>query len=265
MARKQVRISRRMLFTWFMLAGFILLFAPRNLTNKFQFAFARIFRWPLRVGRSFRLSVPTPPTLAGSVSRRKYDQLQNHIANLAKQLDLEHKQLEELSGMRLRLPLQGAKLVPAAVIRASFTVRQCRLIINRGRNDGLAVNQFVLGDNSVIGTICEVANREAHVKLFTDPTSRIEVSIDGLKIDRVMHGSGSNLAKIPLVSRDHKIKERADIFARRKPGLLDAPMIMARVARHKRDDQDPTLWEITVKPACDLERLEQVAVIIMNP
>jgi hypothetical protein len=25
------------------------------------------------------------------------------------------------------------------------------------------------------------------------------------------------------------------------------------------------LWDITVEPACDLERLEEVAVIIMNP
>ncbi|MHC4706691.1 MAG: rod shape-determining protein MreC [Planctomycetota bacterium] len=265
MARKQLRVSRRMLFTWCMLAGLILLFAPQKLTGKFQFAFARIFRWPLRIGRSIRLSVHRQPAPADYVSWRKYYQLQNHYDNLTRLLDMEHRQLEEISRMRLRLPLQGAKLVPAAVIRDSFSEQKCRLIINRGKSDGLAVGQFVLGDNSVIGTVCEVANREAHVKLFTDPTSRIEVCIDGLKIDRVMQGCGGKLAKIPLVSRDHKIKRRANIFARRKPGLLDAPMIMARVARHKRDDDNPSLWEITVEPACDLERLEQVAVIIMNP
>ena len=248
-----------------MLAGLILLFAPQKLTGKFQFAFARVFRWPLSIGRSIRLSVDRPPAPADYVSRRAYDQLQNHYANLTRLLDMEHRQLEEISQMRLRLPLQGAKLVPADVIRVSFSEQKCRLIINRGKSDGLAVGQFVLGDNSVIGTICEVANREAHVKLFTDPTSRIEVSIDGLKIDRVIQGCGGSHAKIPLVSRDHKIKSGTNIFARRKPGLLDADMIMARVAQHRRDYDRPTLWEITVKPACDLERLEQVAVIIMNP
>jgi cell shape-determining protein MreC len=254
-----------MLFTWLMLAGFITLFAPRNLTNKLQFAFARVFRWPLTIGRSISLSVRFQQPLDGTVSGRKYDQLQNHLANVIKQLEAQHEQLEMLSRIRLRWPMQGADLVPADVIRASIGPLQSRLIINRGRNDGLAKSQFVLGDNSIIGTICEVTNREAHIKLFTDPTSRIEVRIAGLEIDRVMQGNGGNLAKIPMVSRDHKIKKGTNVFARKKPGWLDAPMIMGTVAQCKRDDEKPMVWDITIKPACDLERLEQVAVIVMNP
>ncbi|MFC1781603.1 hypothetical protein ACFLZ8_05020, partial [Planctomycetota bacterium] len=49
-------VSRRMLFTWLMLAGFILFLAPQNLTNKFQFAFASVFRVPLKIGNSYSLS-----------------------------------------------------------------------------------------------------------------------------------------------------------------------------------------------------------------
>jgi len=42
-------------------------------------------------------------------------------------------------------------------------------------------------------------------------------------------------------------------------------MIIGKVAQCKRDDQNPSLWDITVKPACDIERLTSVAVIIINP
>ena len=48
-------------------------------------------------------------------------------------------------------------------------------------------------------------------------------------------------------------------------GEPSAPIIIGRVAECKKDDQKPLLWDITIKPACDIERLEDVAVIIMNP
>ncbi|MHC4735435.1 MAG: hypothetical protein ACYTDW_13395, partial [Planctomycetota bacterium] len=52
-------LSRPMLFTWLMLTGLILLFAPQNLTNDLQFAFARIFRWPLTIGKNISLYART--------------------------------------------------------------------------------------------------------------------------------------------------------------------------------------------------------------
>ena len=265
MARKQIRVSRRMLFTCFMLAALIFFFTPQKVTNKFQFAFARFFRWPLSIGRSISLSLPAQQPVTGFVSRRKYNQLQNHLANIIEQLNLEHKQVEQLSGIRTRLPLEGARLVPAQVIRVSTGGSQSGLIINRGMSDGLAKGQFVLADNSIIGTIWDVGGREAYVRLFTHPASRIEVVIARLDIDRVMAGNAGNSAKIPIVPVEHKIKVGDNVFARSKPGLLDAPIIIGTVAECKKDDQKPLLWDITIKPACDIERLEDVAVIIMNP
>jgi cell shape-determining protein MreC len=153
------------------------------------------------------------------------------------------------------LPLEGARLVPAQVIRASTGGSQSGFIINRGISDGIAKGQ----------TICDVGGREAHVRLFTHPASRIEVVIARLDIDRVMAGNAGNSAKIPMVPVEHKIKVGDNVFARSKPGLLDAPIIIGRVAECKKDDQKPLLWDITIKPACDIERLENVAVIIMNP
>ena len=42
-------------------------------------------------------------------------------------------------------------------------------------------------------------------------------------------------------------------------------MITAKVAQCKRDDGNPSLWDVTVKPVCEIEKLDNVAVIIMNP
>ncbi len=264
MAKNPIRVSRRMLITWFMLAGFIFLFAPQKLTNKFQFAFARIFRWPLSIGRNVSLSARMEQPLTNVVSRSEYSQLQNHLANVIEQRDQEHKKVEKLSGLRDRFVLEGARFVLADVITASIDGSRGELIINRGQDDGLAEDQFVLGNNSIIGTISDVSSRTAQVRLITDSTSRIAVKIAELNASWVMQGAGNNSAKVQLLSIKHKVKTGDVVCARKKPGFLDAPMIVGRVAECERDDENPSLWDITVEPVCDLKRLSNIAVIIMN-
>ncbi len=150
----------------------------------------------------------------------------------------------------------------ADVITVTVDESRGELIINRGQIDGLAKDQFVLGDNSIIGTISEVSSRTAQVKLVTDSTSKIAVKIAG--VGRVMQGNG-NTARVPLLPIKYKVKTGDIVLANKKPGFLDVPLIAGRVAQCKRDDENPSLWDITVKPVCDIERLNDVAVIIMNP
>jgi len=253
-----------MLFTWFMLAGFIFLFAPQNLTSRFQLVFAYVFRWPLSIGRGFRLSAYTHQPLKNAVSRREYNQLQNYLVNVTEELDQERKKVEKLSGLRKnRRPLEGAKLVFADVIAASIDDLHAEFIINRGDGDGLGKGQFVLGDNSIIGTVSEVFARTARVRLITDSASKIAVKIAKLDVSRVMQGAGNNSAGIRLIK--HKAKAGDVVYADKKPGFLDVPIIVGRVVECARDDENPLLWDITVTPACEIERLSNVTVVIMNP
>ena len=258
-------LSRPMLFTWFMLAGFILLFVPQNLTNNFQFAFTRVFRWPLTIGRNISLYARTRRSAPGTTNRKE-SQYQNYIANLEEQLRQKHREVEELSKLRDRFhALENAGFVVADVIRSSIERAHCELTIYCRKEHGLAKGQFVLGDNSIIGTISDVSAPNAKVRLFTDPASKIPVRIGKLNIDRVMQGSGNDSAKIQHLSTKHKVNVGDKVVARKKPGFLDASMIIGTVARCRRDDANPSLWDITVKPVCDIERLNSVTVIIMNP
>lgn len=257
--------SGRTLFTWLMLAGFILFFAPRNLTNKLQFAFVHIFHLPLNLGRSVSLSARGEPLVAEVVSRGLYNRLQNHLANVTEQLYQEHQVVEVLSGLRNRFALEGAKLVCADVITTSIGTEHSELIINRGQNDGLARGQFVLSDNSIVGTISDISPRTAQVRLFTDPDSKIAVKIGSVNTERLIHGIGDDSAKVKLLSRKYKVRVGDKVMVRKKPGFLDAPIIIGVVSKCRTDDVNPTLWDVTVKPVCDIEQLKTVSVIIMNP
>lgn len=249
-----------MLFTWFMLAGFIFLFSPENLTNKFQFAFHHIFSWPLSIGRSISLSAGTRQPLRDVISRDDYNRLLNHLANIRQQRDDAREDCEKLSKMRNIPDWERMGFVPADVITITINELRSEFIINRGRDDALTKEQFVLADNSLIGTISDVEARTARVRLFTDPKSNIAVKIAGSK--RYMKGIGNNLAYIQMVKK--QVKVGSELMASKKPGFLDTSMIIGKVAQCKLN-AEPLLWDITVKPVCDLQKVTNVHVIVMNP
>ena len=261
MAWKHITVSRRMLFIWCMLAGFIVLLSPQNLTNKFQFAFTRIFRWPLSIGRNISLSASTRESLRDNdmVSREEYERLLNHIANITQQRDDAQRTIQKLSKMHNTPAWERASFVLADVITVSVDNLRGELIINRGKEDGLEKNQFVLADNSIIGTISDVGTRTARVKLFTDPASITAVRIDNS--DQLMKGSGSNQAKVKMLK--NKVRIGTKIMASKRPGFLDTPMIIGKVVRCEHNDQ-PLLWDITVEPVCN-KKIENVHIIVMNP
>ncbi len=256
MARKQIRVSRRMLFTWFTLAGFIFLFSPKKLTNKLQFSFHRIFGWPLSIGRNISLSAGTRQPLGDVINRDEYERLLNHLANVTQQRNDAQQNVEKLSKMRNMPAWERMGFVLADVITVSIN----ELILNRGRNDGLVKGQFVLSDNSVIGTISEVDTHTAKVRLFTDPKSSTAVRIGNS--DWLMQGNGNNLAKVEMIK--HKVKIGTEIMASKRPGFLDTPMIIGKVARCEHNAQ-PLVWDIMVEPVCDIQKVENVHVIVMNP
>ncbi|MHC4483454.1 MAG: hypothetical protein ACYSW4_07895, partial [Planctomycetota bacterium] len=135
MAKRQTKRSGQMLFTWLLLAGFMLLFAPQNLTNRFQLAFAHVFRRPLGVGRDVALSLRTPSSDSAAVSRCEYNRLRNHLLNITQWLHVERQKVEELSGLRDRSVWEGVNIVIADVITACVRGSHNELIINRGKDD----------------------------------------------------------------------------------------------------------------------------------
>lgn len=263
MARKHHKISDRMLLVWLTLAGSILLLGPQNITGKFQGAFARIFRLPLRLGRAVTLSAHVVESPGYEFESQEH-QYQNHIANLAAEIEQKNKQIERLAALRQRqYALEGAALVTADVISATVEGTRNELIINRGQSDGLQAGQFVLGENSIIGVLSDVWARTAKVRLVTDLASKLPVTIEGLEKSVWMFGRGNGQAKALWARK--KMPPGTNIMVRKHPGKLDCAMIAGEVKRCDRNEQNALLWDITIRPACDVVMLQSVTVIVMNP
>lgn len=254
-----------MLFTWLMLAGLIIILAPHRWTNRFQFTFERLFRWPLEIGSRYSLTRSTPQQLTGQLSRTE-NEYENFIENLKEENKQLQQKIQQLSGLRNRFPLlEGAKLQSADVGPIWINDGRAEMKINRGKNDGLALKQYVMADNSIIGTISKLSSRTAYVKLFTDPNSKIKVRIGELEVPKIMQGIGNFSAKVLLVPTTYDVNVGDNVIACKEPGTLDVPLIIGKVAQRKENDKNPIVWDITVQPACEIADIESVSVLIMNP
>jgi cell shape-determining protein MreC len=251
-----------MLFVWLTLSGCILLLAPQKITGKLQGAFTHAFRFPLRLGRSVTLSARIK-NISDYNNQRTVQQYENHIANLAVELEQKNQRIEALAKIRYREHgLEGAALVVADVITANLSGPRNELLINRGQDDGLRPDQFVLGENSVIGTVSYLWAKQARVKLITDSSSRLVVTTATLPRSVWMFGAGDGQAVIRWAKAEPKPGEQ--VFVQAYPGRLDCPMITGTVSECKRNDQNALLWDVTIRPACDVAMLGSVTVIVTD-
>lgn len=266
MTQKWTRVSRRMLFTWCLLGGLICLFAPPSLTSKLQLAYTYAFSWPLQAGHSLSLASGTlsPLHAAGEAdagaTATEQQRLKNLVANLEGQLKEARGEIDQLAHVRA-VP-QWDRM---AFLRADVTlISQTRdvLLINRGRQDGVAVGQYVMGDMSIIGTVSQIWSQTAKVRLINGQGSKLPVTIGESDLARVMEGQVGNVAKVPLVPASYAVSKGTKVYARKMPGLLDAPIITARVSQCRIDPENPSLLDITIEPACDIAGLTGVAVIV---
>jgi rod shape-determining protein MreC len=136
------------------------------------------------------------------------------------------------------------------------------MVINRGSQDGVKTDQFVLGVNNIIGRVTSVTEKTAKIQLITDKNSRIPVRISDK--DTILEGSGNNIAEINMLSAEHKIETGTPVYVRSQPGYLNTPMVAGRVSDFTKNSRHPLLWDITVEPACMVENLSNVVVIVMN-
>lgn len=268
MARKRGKMSRATLFTGLLTAGLVLLLLPQSVTKGVNFLFARFFNPVLSIGRSTAPPIFKPAS-ADYVTRAEYNRLQAAYDNLRAVLITEHQRYEKLAGIRSSLPKPGPKLVLGEVMNISMGGLRRELIINKGAADGLKPDQYVLGGNGIVGTVSETSQATARVRLVTDASCKIKVAVwqaDKKKyIYTRMDGEGTDLAKIPFISRDYKIRQGDTVYAAAVPGFLETPVIVGRIAQVKPDEKEPLLWDITVEPVQNVELLKRVAVIVTDP
>jgi cell shape-determining protein MreC len=264
MSRSNFRLSRPTLFIWLLFGGIILYLIPQSVTGNLHFAFMRIASPLLSFSKgvsSLSSTVTTATDRQDLVSRVEYDRLENAHANLKAEIMEMNRRVEAVTRMQGRFPaLARAGFVHADVIGLTYDRLGHRLSINRGREDGVREGYYVMADNCIIGTIDQASKGAATVKLVTDPGAKMFVQTEKGSAG-VMTGGGRNLCRVQLGT---KLAAGQPVYAGKRPGLLDTPVMVGKVTEC-RSGSIPMLYELSVEPACDYSKVENVSVLVMNP
>ena len=253
-----------MLLMLFGLAGAIFLLSPQSITSKLQFAFIRFFQAPLNLCDKMANPKPKNDNKTNIFNPYKYVQLRNHLANNIQLLHEQRQQMSQLNEVSNRYAWNGANFVLADVIKLSIDSQRADMIINRGKEDGLSTDQFVLGDYCVIGTIAHLDDRTAQVRLVTDPTSKLAVTIGQSDVNALLEGFGNNESRISLLPTKYAIQPGDIVYARKKTGFLDASIVVGHIVQCQRSQGNPLVWDVKVVPATNVKTLENVTVVVIT-
>ncbi len=154
-----------------------------------------------------------------------------------------------------------AKTVAAQVIGTSGTDRSHVLYIDKGLADGLKPNQPVITPYGVVGKLRDVFPHTAQLLLINDASSGAGVLLESTRIRGILRGTSSGAVEINNLTQDDRIKPGEQVVTSGGDQVFPRGLPVGTIETIAPDLQHQPYTAITIKPAADLTRLEEVLVI----
>lgn len=154
-----------------------------------------------------------------------------------------------------------ASTVAAQVIGSSGTERSRTLFIDKGSSDGVAVDMPVITADGIVGKISRVYNGTAQVLLISDALSGAGVMLGNSRLRGTLNGTGSPYPEVHGIMADEKVEKGEQVFTSGGDQVYPRGLPVGTVANVGNDTSGDPFLLIKVKPAADLNRLEEVLVI----
>jgi rod shape-determining protein MreC len=226
-----------------------------------------------RVARPFRDAANWTHGLFNARSENKRLQAENarlrqlnaKLQNAFQENALLHKELRYVTGPSFP---KNYDEVGARVLSSPSSLDQS-VTISAGRNQGIEVDDVVLTDQGLVGTISKVLGSEARVTLITDPASAVR-AVDAQNLSAVgilEHGTGPTSLVLDNVGKDKPQVGSGDMImtAGSAPGPLQSlfprNIPIGFVSSVSQTDTD-IYQNIQVTPFVDVSSLESVLVLI---
>jgi rod shape-determining protein MreC len=190
--------------------------------------------------------------------------LHNRVAELQR-MEEENIRLRSLLGFQQRSRQQ---LVASEVIARDLSGWWRTVRLNRGFEDGIALDQAVVNAEGLVGKIISVSERTSDVLLVSDPNCRMSVTIQGQPSHGILAGKGVSVrghavCVMDLILKDLPVNKGAEVLTSGlgvfpkgwRVGYVDSVSMDASGLYQTAD----------VLPAADLNDLQVVFVIRLSP
>jgi rod shape-determining protein MreC len=198
--------------------------------------------------------------------RERLTQVETEL-HAAQQATTENERLKELLGLKEQSEI---KSVPARVIARDPSVWFNTITINRGSSSGIAANMPVVTAGGIVGRIITVSPWASQVMLITDEKAGAGAVVGQLGQSGAL-GSirgradlGVALIEMRYVSGLEKVENGDYVMTTGQDGIYPPGLNVGRVVDVK-SGTATTAHQILIQPGAQLDRLEEVAVLLYHP
>jgi len=188
--------------------------------------------------------------------RRENDALKLQIT----QLQSKAAEADRLAGLlnfrklHMDVPMVGARVIGASPGTASVTID-----IDRGQRDGIKKNMGVITPDGVVGKVIEAYANTAQVLLLTDKDSGVGALLADSRTQHPVGGTGEPLLIMKYVPNDDNVNDGERVVTSGMDRIFPRDLPVGTIVEIKPGN---TFKQIRVRPAANLERLEEVIVLL---
>lgn len=161
--------------------------------------------------------------------------------------------------LRARVPLEttGAEVIAAGVSPEFRTVT-----IDKGASDGVQADMAVVAPGGVVGRITQPSARAALVQLIVDRNAAAGAVVERTRVQGIVVGVGDGSLRMDFAPATGDVAAGDVVVTSGIDGLYPEGFILGTVETVSRGDG--LYHVITVRPAVDFSRLEDVLVVLQR-
>jgi rod shape-determining protein MreC len=152
------------------------------------------------------------------------------------------------------VPMIGARVIGTGAGTASLMIQ-----LDRGERDGIRKNMGVITPDGVVGKVVEAYPNASQVLLLTDKEGGVGAMLADSRIQSPVGGQGEPLLVMKYVPNDDEVMPGERVITSGMDRIFPRDLPVGTVAEIKPGNP---FKQIRVKPAANLERLEEVLVLL---
>lgn len=153
------------------------------------------------------------------------------------------------------------KTVAAQVIGTGGGDRSRILILNKGRNDGLQPDMAVITPDGIVGKLRDVFAESSQLLLINDSSSGVGVVLANVRSRGILRGNSNGGIQIGTLLPDDRIKPGEPVVTSGGDRVFPRGLSVGTVQSVSLDPDHQPYTSIRIKPASNLDRLEEVLVV----
>ncbi len=200
------------------------------------------------------------------VSARNAD-LELENARLRSEIETARAAAAENERLRKELdlkPLLRYESVAAEVVARDSNAWFKRLTIDKGSSAGVRLNQPVITPDGLVGRITKVGPYASEIQLITDEHAGVGGRLTTSRAAGELKGKGDGFCRFKNVSSLEKVDANEPILTSGLDRIYPAGILVGYVASVT-EGGGAIPQDITVRPAADLDRIEEVLVLAVAP